>query len=126
MNNVLTSASFSQRHITLDTNAGPLSLRIRLSERILHLRTGHGFRVWISLSIVGQFLLEQQTLLILRDVGSLFPRQNGIRNGLFRPAPLLSEEFSTLKYKAGSWAVYSSPALAESLDLGSTQSGRGK
>jgi hypothetical protein len=57
---------------------------------------GHSFRVWISLSVVGQFLPEQQALLVLRDVASLFQRQSGIRNGPFRPAPFLLEAFSAL------------------------------
>ena len=45
----------------------------------------HGFRVWISLSVVGQFFPEQQTIRVLRDVANLIQRQISILDGPFRP-----------------------------------------
>jgi hypothetical protein len=53
---------------------------VGLSERVLHLYVGHGFGLWTSPSIVGQYLPEQQTLLIFGDITSFFQRESRIWN----------------------------------------------
>ena len=57
---------------------------VRLSERVLHLRIRHRFGIWISPSVVGQYLSEQQPLLVFGDIARFFQRQSRIWNG--RPA----------------------------------------
>ena len=64
---------------------------VGLSERVLHLRIRHSFGLWISPSIVGQYLPEQQTLLVL---GDLWQRINklptNLQNTAALPTPILS------------------------------------
>ena len=51
---------------------------VRLSECVLHFRIRHCFRIWISPSIVRQYLPKQETFLVLGDIASFFQRQSRI------------------------------------------------